>query len=209
MTDEITFDDEELAAASHWYGGQGSMLYAVTSTGVLSRGTIRPRHHEGGLMTDEEWMIDLAERLEHEAEVAARDAAKQAKKAKGAEKKELLSDREGLLGIAYKARQFVRDAERAQKSKTSTTTRHATKKTPTQLRREIDEVIRKGPQDAPSSPVAVNDFVSFKSKYDGSTIKGRVVEVAWLGDHWSAMVKMAGRPGNAIVRADDLTKLSR
>lgn len=63
---------------------------------------------------------------------------------------------------------------------------------------------------ASPSPVEVNDFVSFQSKHDGSTVKGRVVEVAWLGgDHWSAMVKMAGRPGNAIVRADELTKLSQ
>jgi hypothetical protein len=82
------------------------------------------------------------------------------------------------------------------------------KKSSSQLQREINEVLRKGPGDAPPSPVDVNDFVSFKSKYDGSTIKGRVVELAWLGgDHWSAMVKMAGHPGNAIVRVDELTKL--
>ena len=84
------------------------------------------------------------------------------------------------------------------------------KKSAAQIQREIDEVLRKGPEDAPPSPVDVNDFVSFKSKHDGSTIKGRVVELAWLGgDHWSAMVKMAGRPGNAIVRADELIKLSK
>jgi len=104
----IDFDDEEIEAASHWYGGQGSMLYAITSTGALSRGTIRPRHPEGGLLTDEEWIVDLAERLKGEAEQSARDAAKQAKKAKGDEKKELLADREGLLSIAYKEGQFVR-----------------------------------------------------------------------------------------------------
>jgi hypothetical protein len=122
MTDEIDFDDEELAAASHWHGGQGSMLYAVSSTGALRRGTIRPRHEEGGSMTDEEWMIDLAERLEGEAESAARDAAKQAKKAKGTDRAELRTDREGLRGIAFKAAQFVRDAKRAK------TSSHATKK---------------------------------------------------------------------------------
>ena len=84
------------------------------------------------------------------------------------------------------------------------------KKSPAQLQCEIDEVLHKRPDNAAPSPVDVGDFVSFKSKHDGATIKGRVVEVAWLGgDHWSAMVKMAGRPGNAIVRADELTKLSK
>ena len=149
----IDFDDEEIEAASHWYGGQGSMLYAITSTGALSRGTIRPRHHEGGLMTDEEWIIDLAERLESEAAAAARDAAKQAKKAKGAERKELLADREGLLGIAHKAGQFVRDAGRSKTSKASTThhatrksklsVHHASKKTVAQLDHDIAQSVGK------------------------------------------------------------------
>ena len=139
----IDFDDEEIEAASHWYGGQGSMLYAITSTGALSRGTIRPRHHEGGLMTDEEWIIDLAERLEGEAESAASDAAKQAKKAKGAEKKELLADREGLRSISFKAGQFVRDSKRAKKTQHSTRpmSSHATKKSPAQLDREISQAL--------------------------------------------------------------------
>ena len=143
----IDFDDEEIEAAGHWHGGQNSMLYAITSTGALSRGTIRPRHHEGGLMTDEEWIVDLAERLESEAEQSARDAAKQAKKAKGDEKKELLADREGLLSIAFKAGQFIRDAKRTKTTSHATRkTRmpHATKKTPTQLDREIAEALSHG-----------------------------------------------------------------
>jgi hypothetical protein len=118
----IDFDEDEIEAAGHWYGGQGSMLYAVLSTGALSRGTIRPRNEDGTPMTDEEWIVDLAERLEDEAERAASDAAKQAKRAKGDEKKELLADREGLRSIAFKASQFVRDAKRAKKPS------HATKK---------------------------------------------------------------------------------
>ena len=140
----IDFDDEEIEAASHWYGGQGSMLYAIVSTGSLRRGTIRPRAHEGGLMTDEEWIVDLAERLESEADDAAKDAAKQAKKAKGDEKKELIADRDGLRSIAHKAGQFVRDAERA-KSKTAPLkgTHHATKKTAAQLDREIAQAVGK------------------------------------------------------------------
>jgi hypothetical protein len=142
VTDEVVFDDEELAAASHWHGGQGSMLYAISSTGTLRRGTIRPRHDEGRPMTDEEWMIDLAERLESEAEDDARSAAQQAKKAKGVEKKELLADRDALRSIAHKARQFVRSVRAVEKS--SHATRRdgrrggtVTKKTPAQLDREI------------------------------------------------------------------------
>ena len=131
----IDFDDEEIEAAGHWYGGQGSMLYAIMSTGSLRRGTIRPRHDDGTPMTDDEWIVDLAERLEGEAEAAARDAKKQAKKAKGVEKKELLADADGLSSIAFKANAFVRDAACAAK------TAHAIKKTPAQLDREIGEVL--------------------------------------------------------------------
>lgn len=140
----IDFDDEEIEAAGHWYGGQGSMLYAITSTGSLKRGTIRPRRDDGTPMTDEEWIVDLAERLESEAERAASDAAKQARKAKGDEKKELLADREGLRSITFKASQFVRDAKRAKKvgHATRRTRVHATK-TPAQLEREIDQAVGK------------------------------------------------------------------
>lgn len=149
--DEIIFDDEEIEAASHWYSGQGSMLYAITSTGALSRGTIRPRHDDGTPMTDEEWMIDLAERLEGEAEKAAREAGKQAKKAKGDEKKALLADREGLRSIALRAGAFVHDAKRSKKPSHATrarTTHYATKKgaakkTPSQLDREIAQAVGK------------------------------------------------------------------
>ena len=107
--DSILFDDEELEAASHWYGGQGSMLYAITSTGALSRGSIRPRHDDGTPMTDEEWMSDLAQQLEWEADQAAKDARKQSKKARGKERKELLADEEALLSIAAKASEYVTD----------------------------------------------------------------------------------------------------
>ena len=143
----IDFDHEEIEAASHWYGGQGSMLYAIVSTGSLRRGTIRPRHEAGVPMTDQEWIVDLAERLESEAEEAARDAAKQAKKAKGAERKELLADRKGLLGIAHKTGKFLADAARAEKGKTSHATKskayHSTKKTASQLDREIAQAVGK------------------------------------------------------------------
>lgn len=105
--DAIIFDDDEIEAASHWHGGQSSMLYAVTSTGALSRGTIRPRTDDGEPMSDEEWMRDLAERLEVEAEHAARDASKQAKTAKGRERRELLADANALLNMVDKIRDAI------------------------------------------------------------------------------------------------------
>lgn len=126
----IDFDEEEIDAAGHWYGGQGSMLYAIMSTGSLRRGTIRPRHPDGTQMTDDEWIVDLAERLESEAEDAAKDAAKQAKKAKGDEKKELLADIDGLRGIAHKAQQFVKTK---QKQQPSTRVHHAAKRKTSKL----------------------------------------------------------------------------
>jgi hypothetical protein len=106
--DAIFFDDEELEAASHWYSGSGSMLYAITSTGSLSRGTIRPRNDDGEPMTDEEWMAHLAAKLELEAEEAARDARKQAKSAKGKDRKELLADAAALSSIAMRVARSAR-----------------------------------------------------------------------------------------------------
>jgi hypothetical protein len=101
--DAILFDDEEIEAASHWYGGQGSMLYAITSTGALSRGTQRPRNDDDEPMTDEEWMGYLAGKLEYEAEHAAKEADALAKKARGSERIELRKDAEALRSIAAKA----------------------------------------------------------------------------------------------------------
>ena len=104
--DAIFFDDDELEAASHWYGGMGSMLYAIASTGALKRGSHRPRNDDGSPMTDDEWLADLAGRLEAEAGFAARDARARAKKVRGKEKKELLAEAEALLGIAAKAAEY-------------------------------------------------------------------------------------------------------
>jgi len=103
MKHSIEFDSDEIEAASHWYGGQGSMLYAITSTGSLSRGTIRPRQDDGTPMTDDEWLADLAARLEAEANMCARDASSQAKKARGKERAELLNEAKALRSIAAKA----------------------------------------------------------------------------------------------------------
>lgn len=112
--DRIEFDPNELTAAEHWHGGQSSMLYAIASTGALSRGTIRPhvecdcnhgwtspsepcRVCKGAKMTDDQWLAHLAARLESEASTAANSA--------------LAGDRpedyESLEGIASKCRAAV------------------------------------------------------------------------------------------------------
>jgi len=55
-----TATSAELELASAWHGGQSSMLYAVASTGALSRGTIRAGR------SDAEWSHDLVLQLQHE-----------------------------------------------------------------------------------------------------------------------------------------------
>jgi len=186
----IDFDEEEIDAAGHWYGGQGSMLYAITSTGSLRRGTIRPRHHDGTPMTDDEWIVDLAERLEGEAEEAARDAEKQAKKAKGAEKKELLADADGLSSIAFKANAFVRDAARASKpaSHARRSTAHATKKTPAQLQREIDEVL--------ANPSGALDAAVAKARTKASESNRR--QTVWRTENDEFRVRPMGEKVNPL-----------
>jgi hypothetical protein len=64
MTDRLVYSptDEELTLASDWHGGQASMLYAVASTGALSRGTIMPMCVD----TEEEWNEYLLDALARE-----------------------------------------------------------------------------------------------------------------------------------------------
>ena len=59
----------ELQLARDWHGGQGSMLYAVSSTGGLSRGSESSR----GGRTDEEWSADLLDRLARELAETGRE----------------------------------------------------------------------------------------------------------------------------------------
>lgn len=64
-----TATGEEVDACTSWHGGMGSMFYAVSSTGSLSRGSIRPSVDLGDgweSMTDTAWSHDLASRLESE-----------------------------------------------------------------------------------------------------------------------------------------------
>ncbi len=63
---------DERRLATEWHGGMASMLYAVASTGALSRGT---EDYRAG-RTDEEWSADLlAELVREVAEVATLAAA--------------------------------------------------------------------------------------------------------------------------------------
>lgn len=64
-----TADERRLAA--DWHGGMGSMLYAVSSTGALSRGA---EGYRAG-RTDEEWSADLLVSLALELAETAREIA--------------------------------------------------------------------------------------------------------------------------------------
>jgi len=45
--------------AREWHDGQNSMLYAIASTGGLTRGSIKPSHCE----TNAEWQMELVSHL--------------------------------------------------------------------------------------------------------------------------------------------------
>ena len=59
MNPIYTPTEREHALAVDWHGGQASMLYAIASTGALTRGPIRP----AGCETTEDHDADLAWRL--------------------------------------------------------------------------------------------------------------------------------------------------
>ena len=61
----------EQQLATDWHGGMGTMLYAVSSTGGLSRGS---ESFRGG-RTDEEWSADLLDRLARELAETGREIA--------------------------------------------------------------------------------------------------------------------------------------
>lgn len=73
MSDERTVHEptgEQVTLACDWHGGQASMLYAIASTGALSRGTVQP--HD--TTTVAEWNVDLLYRLHGELVQCAQEA---------------------------------------------------------------------------------------------------------------------------------------
>lgn len=46
-----------------WHGGQSSIMYSISSTGDLTRGSIRPKNDDGDPMTDNEWLSHLYKKL--------------------------------------------------------------------------------------------------------------------------------------------------
>lgn len=96
MLDYIELEPEEIDACYAWHGGMGSMLYAAASTGALRRGTIRPRNNAGEPMSDQEWIVSLAERLESEASLAASHAAQRASEIEAGESSDEDDDIEEL-----------------------------------------------------------------------------------------------------------------
>jgi len=126
LIDRIEFDGAELDAASHWYGGQGSMLYAITSTGHLARGTWhlargtrRPWNpDEDRPMTDDEWLASLARDLAVEAENAVQRINEMVLNKDIEEEEiseddldELHDDEVGLSSIAEKARRAAEELD--------------------------------------------------------------------------------------------------
>jgi hypothetical protein len=116
--DRVEFEPEELDIAEQWHGGQSSMLYAIASTGSLKRGIERCRPRvdcdactgrgwvspsepcrdcRGVYMTDAQWLVYLAGKLESEAEECAEHASKEG----------LHDDAEALNGIAEKCRAAI------------------------------------------------------------------------------------------------------
>ena len=53
--DSIVIPDRFVAVCAGWYNGMGDLLYAVSSTGNLTTGTLRPR----GCDSDEQWYLTL------------------------------------------------------------------------------------------------------------------------------------------------------
>jgi len=64
----VDFPEEFVKTASEWYGGQDCILYAVSSTGGLTRGSIRPvlcdDDGEYRPATDQAWIRHLWDQLD-------------------------------------------------------------------------------------------------------------------------------------------------
>ena len=71
--DSIKIPPEYLELCEPWHGGIGSMFYAISSTGGLTMGSVRPC----GTDSDDEWYLslwtDLACELSYLVRVSARD----------------------------------------------------------------------------------------------------------------------------------------
>lgn len=59
---QVQIPSRFVRCCTDWYEGSGSMMYAISSTGALSLGTVRPL----GCDTDEKWMWHLLNELESE-----------------------------------------------------------------------------------------------------------------------------------------------
>jgi hypothetical protein len=75
---KVEIPPEYIDLCTNWHSGQDSMFYAISSTGALSLGSIRPvdRDSEALFVNDEEWMLSLLNSLECEI----RDCLKYASK---------------------------------------------------------------------------------------------------------------------------------
>lgn len=68
----IAFDSDEMVFAAAWHGGQDSVLYAISSTGVLRPGMVRPSF----VINEVEHLHHLCDALESELdEITASEEA--------------------------------------------------------------------------------------------------------------------------------------
>jgi len=89
ILDSVQVPDEFVELCGNWYDGSGSMMYAIASTGNLSRGSIRPTEDDGYWqeyprqynyvwreLTDLEWYRSLFSGLSSDIMWAIRSAEK-------------------------------------------------------------------------------------------------------------------------------------
>lgn len=72
---DVGMPDEYVALCRHWHGGQDDLMYAVSSTGGLTLGSMVPYSDEADrFMTDQEWHVSLWGSLECDVRRAAQSA---------------------------------------------------------------------------------------------------------------------------------------
>ena len=64
--DSIEISSEFADLCGQWHGGVDTILYAISSTGGLTRGLIRPKDDSGKRLSDEAWFTGLFGELESE-----------------------------------------------------------------------------------------------------------------------------------------------
>jgi hypothetical protein len=70
---DVAMPDCVVRFCESWHSGMDSLFYAVSSTGGLTLGTIRPRDDDGEPMSDRAWHVSLWEGLSGECSALLRE----------------------------------------------------------------------------------------------------------------------------------------